>query len=162
MTDLDGKTSIKNLFAVGEVAATGSHGANRLASNSLLEAVVFGRRTGKFIRNNYKKSPLRSSSFAGQAKIKINLNKKDKVLLSKIKTNIQKTMWEKVGIVRKKIKLLETLKQFKDFQKQLNKIGREGGISRELLEATNLIEVSVIITKSALARQKSLGAHFIE
>lgn len=163
-TDLDGKTSVKNLFAVGEVAATGVHGANRLASNSLLEAVVWGRRTGRFIRNNYKKSPFlpTQSGFSEQAKIKINLNKKDKDLLNKIKTNIQKTMWEKVGIVRKKSELLETLKQLKDFQKQLNKIGRVGGISRELLEVTNLIEVAIIITKSALARPKSLGTHYIK
>jgi len=167
MTDLDGKTSIKNLFAVGEVAATGSHGANRLASNSLLEAVVFGRRAGKYIKTNYLK---KSFPRRRESKLNIHFEKGNYRLdprlhgddINKIKTEIKKTMWEKVGIVRNKSELLETLKQFKDFQKQLNKIGRKGGISRELLEVTNLIEVAVIITKSALARQKSLGAHFIE
>ena len=128
---------------------------------------MFGRRAGKYIKTNYLK---KSFPRRRESKLNIHFEKGNYRLdprlhgddINKIKTEIKKTMWEKVGIVRNKSELLETLKQFKDFQKQLNKIGREGGISRELLEVTNLIEVAVIITKSALARQKSLGAHFIE
>lgn len=161
-TDLDGKTSLENLFAVGEVAATGVHGANRLASNSLLEAIVFGRRAGEFIKKNQRLNIKYQDDKSKIRKISRNVNQKEKQILYKIKANIQKIMWEKVGIVRKKFELTEALKQFKNFQKKLNEIGKKYGISRELLEVTNLIEVAVIITKSALARSKSLGAHFIE
>ncbi len=159
-TDLDGRTSIKNLFAVGEVAATGVHGANRLASNSLLEAVVFGKRAGKFIMSSPRR---RGSSASGLIDFPLQVSDRQmtKQTLSKIKTNIQKTMWEKVGIIRKKKELTEALKQLKKFREQLNRIKENSGISCQLIEVTNLSETSILITKSALNRPKSLGAHFI-
>jgi L-aspartate oxidase len=158
-TDLEGRTSINNLFAVGEVAATGVHGANRLASNSLLEAVVFGKQVAKCIKGS-KKSRLRQD-FVGQEKIKITLGLKDKNIINEIKQNIQKIMWEKVGIIRRKKELEEALKQFKKLSEKLNKIKEDSGISCQLLEVINLAETSILITKSALNRRKSLGSHFI-
>ncbi|MFA6390648.1 MAG: L-aspartate oxidase [Patescibacteria group bacterium] len=161
-TDLEGKTSVENLFAVGEVAATGVHGANRLASNSLLEAVVFGKQVAKYIKKS-KKSRLRQD-FVGQAKFKsqnFKFNQKNNSIIKKIKTNIQIIMWEKVGIIRKKNELEEALKQFKKLRVQLNKIKENSGISRQLFEAVNLVETAVLITKSALDRSKSLGAHYL-
>ena len=174
--DLDGKTSVENLFAAGEVANTGVHGANRLASNSLLEAVVFGKQTGIYIKK-HQRSPLRPSGFEGQAKREINVifNKKEKSLLKKIETDVKKIMWEKVGIVRKKKELLEALNQFEDFKKRINtinvvnnlktdenlKIKGDCGAFRKLIETGNLIDLAVIITEAALARPKSLGAHYI-
>jgi len=85
-----------------------------------------------------------------------------KQTLSKIKTNIQKTMWEKVGIIRKKKELEEALKRLKELREQLNKIKEDSGISRQLFETINLAEISILITKSALNRRKSLGAHYIK
>ncbi len=178
-TDLQGKTSVKNLFAVGEVAATGVHGANRLSSNSLLEAVVFGKQVSGYIRNNYQRTPLRPSGFEGQGKNK-NLtavfNKKNKDLLNKMKKDIKKIMWEKVGIVRRKSELISALNYFvkmKKIVKEINKINNlkmnevvkikgDSKTLKKLLEVINLLEVATIITKAALARPKSLGAHYIE
>ncbi|MEK7177975.1 MAG: L-aspartate oxidase [Patescibacteria group bacterium] len=162
-TDLDGKTSIKNLFAVGEVANTGVHGANRLASNSLLEAVVFGRRIGSYIVS----SPRRRGSSAFGLIQKSNysldplLQGDDKQILNKIKINIKKTMWEKVGIVRRKSELSKALKIFKSYKKQLEKIKKGNKVSFELVEVSNLVEVALQITQAALNRPKSLGAHYI-
>ncbi len=159
-TDLDGRTSITNLFAVGEVAATGVHGANRLASNSLLEAVVFGRRAGAFMIKHFNIIPSKEG-IQTNYQLDPRLHGDDKQTIKKIKTDIQKTMWEKVGIIRKKEELTEALKQFKKLSEKLNKIKEDSGISCQLLEVINLTETSILITKSAFNRSKSLGAHFI-
>ncbi|MFA6016776.1 MAG: L-aspartate oxidase [Patescibacteria group bacterium] len=167
ITDLDGRTSIKNLFAVGEVAATGVHGANRLASNSLLEGVVFGRRIGKFITSSPRRRGssafglIQRGNYSLDSLLRGNDRQITKQTLSNIKTEIKQTMWEKVGIVRKKNELLEAQKSLKNIKNQLKKIENENGISRELLEAKNLTEVATAITKAALSRSKSLGAHFL-
>ena len=162
-TDLDGKTSIKNLFAVGEVANTGVHGANRLASNSLLEAVVFGRRIGSYIVSSPRRRG--SSAFGLIQKSNYSLDSllrgNDKQILNKIKINIKKTMWEKVGIVRRKSELSKALKIFKSYKKQLEKIKKGNKVSFELVEVSNLVEVALQITQAALNRPKSLGAHCI-
>jgi L-aspartate oxidase len=185
-TDLDGRTSVKNLFAVGEVAATGVHGANRLASNSLLEAVVFGKRVGNYIKSDYVVNtgntsfPRRRESMDprlhGDDKGRsIVFNKKDKYLLKKIKTDLKKVMWEKVGIVRRKKELILALSYFNNQKKQLNnlkiikklKINQVIKITGDLItlknffEVNNLVEVAIIITKATLARSKSLGAHYL-
>ena len=176
-TDLDGRTSIKNLFAVGEVAATGVHGANRLASNSLLEAVVFGKRAGKYIKkyqSRLNRDKYQNNEFKNR-EIKIIFSQKDQESLIKIKTGIKKIMWEKVGIVRTKKGLISALNYFKNQKKQLDKINIFKNIKinqvikiigdsitlRNFFEVNNLIEVGITITKAALARPKSLGAHCI-
>ena len=168
-TDLNGKTSVKNLFAVGEVARTGVHGANRLASNSLLEAVVWGKRAGMFIVSSPPPfgDRLRRGTSAsgliqgGDFSLNSLLRENDKQILNKIKNDIQKTMWEKVGIVRRKNELLEALKQFRSFKNKIEKIRIERGISHKLLEVINLLDVAILITKAALNRSKSLGAHYL-
>lgn len=163
-TDLDGKTTVKNLFAVGEVANTGVHGANRLASNSLLEAVVFGKIVGRFIKKNYIESK-NIESFPRRRESRLEMDPRlhgDDKFLNKIETDIKRIMWEKVGIVRRKNELTEALEKFNNFKKQIEKIKRKNGISRKLLEVYNLLEVAMIITNAALSRSKSLGAHHIE
>ncbi len=192
ITDLNGKTSVKNLFAVGEVANTGVHGANRLASNSLLEAVVFGKQVGKYIKKN-QKLKVKSQSFdvaqddpersrMGQKielknkKIEIIFNQKDKDLLNKIETDLKKVMWEKVGIVRRESELISALNYFVKMKKiveEINKINNlkinevvkikgDSTTLRKLFEVINLIEVGITIIEAALSRPKSLGVHYIE
>ncbi len=180
-TDLQGKTSIKNLFAVGEVARTGVHGANRLASNSLLEAVVFGKIVGKFIKKNYSVIPAKAGIQTKITYLKCNYRldpalRRDDKLLNKIETDIKKIMWEKVGIVRRKNELKKALIYFNNFKKQVNEINIikhlkineiikvKGDVVslKKLLEIINLIELALVITKAALDRPKSLGTHYIE
>ena len=175
-TDLQGRTSIKNLFAVGEVAATGVHGANRLASNSLLEAVVFGKQAGKYIRKYQISNIKYQNKKIKNREIKIIFSQKNIKLLNKIETDLKKIMWEKVGIIRRKNELLEALNYFESFKKRINKINfvknlktnqviKIAGDSialRNFFEVNNLVEVGIAITKAALSRPKSLGAHYIE
>ncbi len=148
-TNLNGESSIKNLFSFGETAQTGVHGANRLASNSLLEALVFSNQ----IIKNLEKKEIKS--------IKLNkkfIYKKNKKTLTPIKKTIKEIMWEYGGINRdiKKIKKYGIPKLEKIHEK-LKKIKYT---NEEITEVKNMIEVGLLILKSASKRKKSLGCHF--
>lgn len=147
--DLSGKTSIKNLFAFGEVACTGVHGANRLASNSLLEAVVFSARIVKEIsKSKNRKLP----SF------KLVSAKENKKIDQKyVKSKLQKIMWENVGILREQNNLESALNKLNRLNKKftLNKIDQNS------LEIRNLLSVSIVIVQAAIKRKKSLGCHSV-
>ena len=176
VTDLNGKTSIKNLFAVGEVSATGAHGANRLASNSLLEAVVFGKQAGKHIAKNPKSKIQDPNNEIKNKKIKINFSQNNKDILNKIEVGVKKVMWEKVGIVRRKkdlilaLNYLQSQKRLLDKMYDIKKIEKDGSIKiigdvdmlRNFIKVNNLVEVGIVITQAAISRRKSLGAHYID
>ena len=143
VTDLKGRTNIKNLFAFGEVACTGVHGANRLASNSLLEALVFSNQIAKELRK--QKTP----------KLKIN---KTKLSTKKIsKKEIQKLMWHYAGITRDP-KLVKE-EAIPKLTRILNEIK---GSNKDLQEAKNMAIVGLEILKAILKRKKSLGCHFLK
>jgi L-aspartate oxidase len=151
-TDLDGKTSLPGLYAAGEAACTGVHGANRLASNSLLEGLVFGARTGeamrKELRNAAKASPRQvvagpSDSEAPDAKAE------------KIIQEIQHLMWNKAGIVRSGQTLREAIEQLQTATERL-----PAPASRRACEAGNIHTAAMLIARSALAREESRGAHY--
>jgi len=142
--DLDGAVpGLENLYVIGEAASTGVHGANRLASNSLLEGLVFGRRAAKhLVAKGFgwsDKPPF--------AEFKGNLVEKDDAVL---KQRLRRTMWQEVGIVRTRSGLQRALDFVEDVQ-QLT-IGRLLGL--RLKTARKIIE-------SALARRESVGAHYI-
>lgn len=147
--NMDGETSIKNCYAFGESACTGVHGANRLASNSLLEAIVFSAK----IINSLKK--IEKKSFP-DFKIPHKKNHQSTNYVY-IRRKIRNIMWEHVGIVRNEKNLkyaIESLEKIKNSHKYaLNNI--------YALETLNMLEVSIQIAKSALKRKKSLGCHFI-
>lgn len=158
-TNLKGETNIPGLFAFGEVAHTGVHGANRLASNSLLECMVFSGQavasTKNYVRTN-KKSPLergktRSAGVCSQ-------NSKQ---IAKIKNKIQKLMWKNVGIVRETKKLEQTLNDLNKIYTQIKNI-YINGINREIIETRNICLNAILITKSTLKRKESIGCHYIE
>lgn len=138
VTNLKGETSVPNLLAVGEVAQTGLHGANRLASNSLAEALVFGRALGENIK---------------AAKISERKTSSPKYFFStpedtKTRKIVRELMWSKVGIVRTQSDLREGLKI-------LNKLKLRS------FAAQNVVTVAQLITEAALARKKSLGTHCV-
>ncbi|MBI5452955.1 FAD-binding protein, partial [Candidatus Gottesmanbacteria bacterium] len=164
--DLYGRTNIKNLFAFGEVACTGVHGANRLASNSLLESVVFPLRLKECISNpSTSGGSLRntSPSVSLPSLVKTPGRWPNGLLpgesLSKIRKGLQQLMWEKVGIVRTRKRLLEALDKLREWEREIGKIKN---VNKDLIELKNMILVSRLVVQAALSRPKSLGAHFID
>ncbi len=153
--NLNGETDIKNLYAIGEVSCSGLHGAERLASNSLTEGLVFSTRLieflGKGIRNKSIKSVKNKTIGVIKGSKKVN----------QLKSEIKKIMWDKVGIIRKREGMKKALKRLDKIEKIVNNISRKG-INKEIVELRNQITVAKLITKSALARKESRGSHFVE
>jgi len=153
-TNLNGQTSLKHLYAFGETACTGVHGANRLASNSLLEAVVFSNQVVKSVK------PLKIHHAFTFKQEKINTSPSLRAKVLQLKKIAQETMWEYCGIVRTQKGLKEGIRHLQSIQKQLAALNKTQ-ISRELLETKNLLEVGLLILKAAEKRRKPLGCHFV-
>ncbi|TCO71019.1 L-aspartate oxidase [Marinisporobacter balticus] len=151
-TDVDGKTTIEGLYACGECACTGVHGANRLASNSLLEGLVFGNRVvaslNKYILNiEIKPLPMISS---------VQYKGINDFVLDKMRENIQNIMDEHVSIMRSQKGLGYALKEVEKIRSAL--LGN--GKSVKYYECVNICTVAILIIKAALKRKESLGAHY--
>ncbi|MHA1916686.1 MAG: L-aspartate oxidase [Candidatus Ranarchaeia archaeon] len=151
-TDINGETIIKRLYAFGETANTGVHGANRLASNSLLESIVFGNRSFNDSKK-YEKIPI----FTSEKSHKI-IQKKWKES-SSIKSRIQDIMWEKAGIIRKNIEIEDGIVEIQSILKVIRNRYTDC-ISKDVIEVYNLSLIALLILKSALIRKESRGAHF--
>ena len=152
--NLKGQTAIQNLYAFGEVTYTGVHGANRLASNSLLEALVFSDQIIKHTTPNRK---TRLPHFSKPKIIK--LSPSDLKKLQTLRRQLKKLMWENVGIVRQTKQLKATLQKLTQLEKSLP---GQACFNLELKQLQNLITVGHLITQAASKRQKSLGGHFIQ
>jgi L-aspartate oxidase len=148
-SDLDGRSTLPGLYVAGEVACTGVHGANRLASNSLLEGLVFGARAGKRMREELR--PHRKISPAQRA---VSNGPVEMVTEANIQ-EIQDLMWRDVGIVRIGSGMKQAIQQ-------LEKIGPRVAhpTTRRGFEAQNLWLAGMLVTRSALAREESRGAHY--
>jgi len=164
-TDLHGRTTIGDLYAAGEVSMTGLHGANRLASNSLLEALVFSARAARASCGAL--SDLRAR---GKNVEKVDVaawenreltNYDEWVLISHNRKEIQQLMWDYVGIVRSMDRLKRALRRIQLIQAEVEDFYRRTRISTSLLELRNLACVAGIIVKSALRRQESRGLHYM-
>lgn len=167
-TDLHGRTSIENLFASGEVTMTGVHGANRLASNSLLEAMVFSNEIFEYIKHlsfNVKHQALDELK-----KIFSNVydwnedgteNPEEMILISHDKKEIKEVMNDFVGIVRNTIRLERALRRIKMMMDEIEVFYKKTKINVELLELRNLVTVAYIIIISAMKRKESRGLHFM-
>ncbi len=158
-TDLWGATSIHGLFAAGEAACTGVHGANRLASNSLLEGLVYGERAGLGAARYARKHIARRTS--GQHDAVLAMHGIRPPLgalpdLGEVRSSLKRLMWEKVGIVRVKKDLTAALKQLTEWDRMMK--GRAP--DRDVFEIRNMITTALLITRSALQREGSVGAHF--
>lgn len=143
--NLHGETSVKNLYAFGETACTGVHGANRLASNSLLEALVFSDAVLRQAQDDKKQRKIPKFK---TPKFKA-LTKSEEMADAHTKKTLQQTMWKNVGIIRSKKSLLEAQKTIQ----QLAKLAHD-------FELKNMLTTAELITKSALRRKKSIGCHY--
>jgi L-aspartate oxidase len=145
-TDVDGRASLKRLYAAGEAACTGVHGANRLASNSLLEGLVFGARAAEKMRDERELASKPVSVF-----LPANGSDSEPQLLSQL----QQTMWQKAGLLRAGEGLREAQADLKQICAALPQT-----MDRSSLELRNLHAIGELIVRSALAREESRGAHF--
>lgn len=151
-TNLKGETTIKGLFAAGEVACTGVHGANRLASNSLLEGLVYGARAG---RNAVRYT----ENIKTQDIVQIPNQKattSNAFDLEGIRKSLRQLMWEKVGIIRCRESLIAAKAELKEWDFIL----KTDFLSRQELEVKNMLTVANLITDAALLRESSIGAHY--
>jgi L-aspartate oxidase len=149
-TDLDGKTSVAGLYAAGEVAASGVHGANRLPSNSLLESLVYGARAGKAMRQEIRPA----SNATGEPTVACS-NGPVEVGLGDLISQIQDLMWRDVGIVRTRTGMQNAVKTLKEMEPRF-----ANPTSRRAHEAANLHTAGLLVARSALAREESRGAHY--
>ncbi|HKJ34138.1 MAG TPA: FAD-binding protein, partial [Balneolales bacterium] len=157
-TDLEGRTSILGLFASGEVSCTGVHGANRLASNSLLEALVFGQRASeaaiKYIDGVKYNSNIPEWDETGT------FNTEEWVLVSHNKRELQQVMWDYVGIVRSNLRLERALRRTHLLYEEVEDFYSRNKVSVPLCQLRNMIAVSYLIIRSAQQRKESRGLHY--
>lgn len=158
ITDLNAQTSIKGLFACGEVACTGVHGANRLASNSLLEALVFADRASLKSRRYIKKVDFEESipdwDESGTT------NTEEWVLVAHDKRELQQIMWDYVGIVRSNLRLERAMRRIKLLQEEVEEFYGRTRVNVALCQLRNMIAVGRMVVRSALHRRESRGLHF--
>lgn len=158
-TKINGETSIKNLYAIGEVACTGLHGANRLASNSLLECVVCAWELSNTLGFLNLDAPKKiDKSVKNTIDIYDETTDFENVDCAEFIAEIQNTMWENVGIIRNEKSLLNAKLKLMDIEKAFG--NRRKCENRREYELRNLISVAKIIIDSALKRKESVGAHF--
>jgi L-aspartate oxidase len=150
-TDLDGRTTLPGLYAAGEAAGTGVHGANRLASNSLLEGLVFGARAGKKMRDELK-APVQKVSELPPAAYS---NGPVSVPAEASVSELQDLMWKDAGIVRTGKGLKQAIARLEDIGTRVSRPHR-----RREFEARNLQIAGMLVARSALAREESRGAHY--
>ncbi|MBW7998047.1 MAG: L-aspartate oxidase [Candidatus Glassbacteria bacterium] len=159
VTDIDGRTNIEALLAAGEVTCTGVHGANRLASNSLLEAVVFARRahrTAVKLLDEIDLGEIDSSTFEYG---KVSVHNYDGVFLSHNQAMLRMTMWDYVGIVRSNDRLAEARKWLKTLSAEIEQFYANCPLNPDLVELRNMAEVAQLIAKCARLRRESRGLH---
>ncbi len=161
LADLCGRTSLENLYSIGESSCTGLHGANRLASTSLLEAVVWGYSAAEDVIKNY--STLRISQrlidsipgweYGGNEK------NDDPALLAQDWNTIRSTVWNYVGIVRSKPRLRRAFEELRDLSTHVHDFYKLTRISKPLIELFHGCQAAYVLTQAAMRNPKKLGCH---
>jgi len=157
IVDEDGRASIPGLFAIGEVSCTGLHGANRLASNSLLEGLVYGHRTGRAVKSVDREAPWPDvpdwdtrEAVAGDELVVITQNWEE----------LRRFMWNFVGIVRTDKRLRRAARRVALLREEIREYYWRHLVTRDLLELRNIADVASVIVSSASSRHESRGLHY--
>lgn len=162
VTNEFGLTSVENLFALGETSCTGLHGANRLASNSLLEAVVYADRAAKFCRDNnlHATGPMRRQIDPWLDEGAVMLD--EEILINHNWDLIRRIMWNYVGIVRNEKRLNLASRQLSEIVREIEDHYMRYKITGGLIELRNIAIIANLIVEGAKVRNESRGLHFIE
>jgi L-aspartate oxidase len=158
MVDHSGRSSISRLYACGECSSTGLHGANRLASNSLLEALVFAHRIYEDAITNFKSFEV-PDNIPDWNEHGVQLSNEDILVTHNIR-EMQKLMNDYVGIVRSDFRLERAMRRLRLLYEETEDFYKKTKLSVKLCELRNLIQVSYIVVKSAMARKESRGLHY--
>ena len=156
MTDHNGQTDLNNLYAIGETACTGLHGANRLASNSLLECMVFGQAAAKAILAQQNK-PIVQLPYWDESRV---TDADEEVIITHNWNELRRTMWNYVGIVRTNKRLTRAMHRIQMLRNEVDEFYSNFRISNNLIELRNLLQVAELIVRSAMERHESRGLHY--
>ncbi|HZK77212.1 MAG TPA: L-aspartate oxidase, partial [Candidatus Kapabacteria bacterium] len=161
VASLDGTTNIDRLYAAGEASMTGVHGANRLASNSLLESLVWARRAAMHLANRaqakkskHEKIALKEWDESGTE------NAEEWIYIAHDRREVQELMWDYAGIVRSNYRLERAHRRLLLIRREIEEYYRRTRVTMPLLELRNIAEVALLIVRSALRRKESRGLHY--
>jgi L-aspartate oxidase len=163
LVDQWGRSNIANLYAAGEVTCTGVHGANRLASTSLLEGLVWGNRVAEHIEGRFQRGELQP--IPGRDEVppwdESGLTtESDPALIQGDMQTIQNIMWHYVGLVRSAERLSRAIRDLRRLWNEIETFYRITKLSDELIGLRNAVEAALIIARAAMHNRQSRGAHF--
>jgi len=156
MTDHTGRTDLASLYAIGETACTGLHGANRLASNSLLECMVFGQAAANDILTQAQK-PSVVLPYWDESRV---TDADEEVIITHNWNELRRTMWNYVGIVRTSKRLTRAMHRIQMLRDEVDEFYSNFRVSNNLIELRNLLQVAELIVRSAMERHESRGLHY--
>ena len=157
-TDLDGRTSVRNLNAIGETACTGLHGANRLASTSLLECLTGGTFTADADARDIERGAF---AFPAPKPWESPARTADPVLIMQDMLQIQHTMWNYAGVVRSPRRLTRARRILLELREEIQSFYRGCALTRELIELRNAVQTALLVVHAAALNPVSKGCHFV-
>ena len=159
LTDIKGETNIENLYAIGEAGCTGLHGANRMASNSLLECLVVADTCGESILSKLKQIRSPDHPIPQWDETKVTTSEED-IMVAHNWDEIRRTMWDYVGIVRTDKRLGQAEKRIRNIRTEIDEYYSKHRVNSDFIELRNIAQIADLIIKSALSRKESRGLHF--
>lgn len=159
VTNLNARTNIKNLYAIGEVACTGLHGANRMASNSLLECIVFAKAAKNDIQNKLAKVSFPEKILPwDESQV---TDSDEEIVVTHNWGELRRLMWDYVAIVKTKKRLERAKHRIELLKKEIQEYYGNFRVTKNLLELRNLVVVADLIIKAAMRRKENVGLHFV-